>query len=265
MIENKNKDPMDQKIREYFYELYRDSERGIPEEEIPDIPMASWEEIERMADEMMASRATNEPERAVKDAHGKTYPSRKKVAARVFLAATIGTLLLAGVANGSRLYQYMVEQQWKGGQNVLSLDSNKVVSDSESPYEEAVAEILEKTGVQSVQPMDHSWILSSYEIEGQHSYLEFEKDGDIIHVKQRIYSGEDISLGQSDDKEYCGEESNDLIPEIKCAIYSESILGGETSYSTTFVYGESIYVVRSKCGEKKFVDFIKSIYIKNRN
>ncbi len=260
MIRKDKADPMDREIKNYFEELHKDID--FPADDLPDIQMASWEEIEELADKMVVSEAA---EASVEGSHVKpvkvTSGRRKKLTV-AFLAATLGTLLVAGVANGDRLFRFVVGQGWVDGQNELSVDSNKVLLDRERAYDEAVKTILVETGVQSIQQMDPSWGLREYEIEGKYSYLTFEKGETEVLVKQRDYSGADVTLLNVSDKEYLDDEKNELIKELVYEIYSEEIYDGSRSYETRFVFGDALYIVQAKCSEEEFRGFIKNIYIK---
>lgn len=260
MIRKDKTDPMDLEIKDYFEELHKDMD--LPAGELPDIQMASWEEIEELAGRMEVSEAKGESVEGVTYVPVKISKGRRKRLAVAFLAATLGALLLAGVANGDRLYRYMIEQRWESGQNVITIDSNKV-HDGTSPYAEVAAEVFEKTGVQSVQPMDHRWELSDYRIEGGLSYLTYSNNGSDVVIKQRNYSGTDISLQMASDKLFLGNEVNELIPDLNYDIYYEEIVDGRNSYESTFTLGGSVYIVRSTCEEDVFRDFLKSVYIKN--
>ena len=261
MIWKEKKDPIDQELQDYFAEVYKETtEKAL--EDLPDIQMASWEEIEKLADEIELSEAAEEPVFDTYNKKVRRYRGGKKRLAGAILAAAIGTLLLGGVANGDRIYRYVIEYQWRNGQSEMNVDSNKVQQDRSIFYAAAVDEILRETGVQSIQSMDLSWELTEYEIEGKYSYLTFKRGETEILVKQRSYSGSEITMLQVSDKEYAGEEQNSLIKELICPIYCEEVYDGGMSYESIFTLSEALYIVQSKCTEEEFRNFIKEIYIK---
>lgn len=260
MIWKEKKDPLEQELREFFAEVYKETDMEDCED-LADIQMASWEEIERMADEIEQNEAAERSVSGLASGSEKVYGKRKKRLAVAILAATMG-LLFAGVVNGNRLYEYMVGQQWRNGQTVFNVDSNKVLADGEDPYKDAVEEIFEKTGVQSIQPMDHSWELVEYEIEGKLSYMTFCDGEDEIKVKQRRYTGADITVNNVSDKMHLDAEKSLMFPELSFEIYYEKTIEAKLSYETTFVLGDAFYVVHATCSEEKFRNFLKEIYVK---
>lgn len=260
MIWKEKKDPLDQELREFFAEVYKETDMEDCED-LADIQMASWEEIERMADEIEQNEATERSVSGLARGSGKIYGKRKKRLAVAILAATIA-LMLAGVASGDRLYQFVVGQQWRNGQNEFSLDSNKVIKSETSPYEEAANYILAETGVQSVRPMDHEWELESYEVNGKTSYLIYRNDENTISIKQRNYAGVDITMQSTNDKLYLGDEQSALFPELQFDIYYEKTINEQISYETAFVLDEVLYIIRGACGEEQYRKFLKEMYIK---
>lgn len=261
-----NKDSMEQEIQDYFTEIYSKEKEYFSIDEIDlllmDLPKPSWDDIEAEADRIMKEELTEgaETEKERKNKPISIRPKKKLMVA--ILAATIGTLALAGVANGDRMYQYVISQEWKGGEHNYIVDSDKIHKNRENPYEDMVIDILQETGVQSIQPMDLSWNLTSYEIEGEYSYLTFEKDNVELHVKQRYYQDKEISIMRTTDKKYIGSETNELLPSVEFPIYYEKTKTGE-SYETIFTFGDSLYVIRGICNESDIKDFIKEIYIKH--
>ena len=260
MIWKEKKDPLDQELREFFAEVYKETDMEDCED-LADIQMASWEEIERMADEIEQNEAAERSVSGLASGSEKVYGKRKKRLAVAILAATMG-LLFAGVVNGNRLYEYMVGQQWRNGQTVFNVDSNKVLADGEDPYKDAVEEIFEKTGVQSIQPMDHSWELVEYEIEGKLSYMTFSNGEDTISIKQRSYAGVDITMQSTNDKRYLGNEQSAVFPELQFDIYCEKTINDKISYEASFVLEDVLYVIRGACEEEKYRKFLREVYIK---
>ena len=265
-MEDLNKDSMEQEVQDYFTEIYSKEKEYFSIDEIDlllmDLPKPSWDDIEAEADRIMKEELTEgaETEKERKNKPISIRPKKKLMVA--ILAATIGTLALAGVANGDRMYQYVISQEWRDIQSSYVVDSNKNYIRSNEEYKEAILEILEKTGVQSIQPTDLSWVLTSYEVEGKYSYLTFEKEKIKFNVKQRAYSEKDLSITRVSDKESIGIEKNELLPEIEFPIYYEKTTAGE-SYETIFIFGNAIYVVRGICAEEDLRHFIQEIYIKN--
>lgn len=264
MEELKN-EPIEQGIHDYFTEIYKKEKEDFSIDVdllLMDLPKPSWENIEAEADRIIKEEFAGEAETEdiIESKRISIKPKKKLMVA--ILAATIGTLMFASIANGDRMYRYIVSQEWRSGENDLMVDSEKIISRSEMPYEEIHKIIFKETGVQSIKPMDPSWNLISYEIEGKHSYITYKKDEIELHIKQRSYQNDEISITRTTDKEIVGEESNDFFPNIKFPIYYEKTKKGE-SYETIFTIDNTVYVIRGTCTEKDIRDFIKDLYIKN--